>query len=118
MKEKPIPYDFIFDHLDRLGLVIKPMFGCYLVYRGNKMILFLRESDKEPIYNGVYIATSENYFDSLVKDIGINYPSDFFKNTKKRWIFIPESDRGFESAVLRACEQILKSDKRIGREKL
>jgi len=118
MKKKTIPYNFIFDHLGSLELVIKPMFGCYLIYAGNKMILFLRKRENEPMYNGIYVAASENYFDSLANDIGMNYQNDFFKNDKRRWLFIPERDERFEPSVLMACRLIIKKDKRIGREKL
>jgi hypothetical protein len=117
MPKRPIPYEFVTDYLTSLPIIIKPMFGCYIIYLGNKMILFLRQRKKEPWYNGVYLATHEQYHDKLLKEFGLVSRKDFFQNEKKRkWLFIAEEDAHFESAVNTACQLIKKGDKRVGRD--
>jgi hypothetical protein len=94
------------------------MFGCHLIYLGNRMMLLLRQRPKEPQLNGVYVATLPEHHDSLLATLGLGErPRLFTKNDKKEWLFLPEEHAGFESAALTACQLIKKADKRIGKEK-
>ena len=70
-----IPYKFILEHILRDDLVIKPMFGCYSLYAGGKLCLFLVDRkipvmrpDGESMENGVHIATTTEHDTSLKPD--------------------------------------------------
>ena len=118
MPLKKIPYEFVTDILDGLDYRMQPMFGCQLIYLGNKMILLLRQREKEPQLNGVYVATLPEHYDNLRATLGLGDPPQLFsKNDKKEWLFLPEAHARFESAVVKACQLIKKGDRRIGKEK-
>jgi hypothetical protein len=65
---KPVPYEFVFDYLP-VNVVVKPMFGMYAVYHANKIVLILCKREKRAELNGIWIATSKEYHESLRKDI-------------------------------------------------
>lgn len=115
-----IPYVFVLDHLLAGDLMIKPMFGCFGVYVGNKLCLFLIDrktpigrSEGEPMENGVYIATTGSH----ETDLRPIFPDVDFQGLKgdKAWIFVPVDHPRFEEHVVKACEMISDNDKRIGR---
>jgi hypothetical protein len=115
-----IPFNFILDYLTGIDIVIKPMFGCYGIYAGFKLCLFLMDRDKplirretEPLQKGVYAATTVDHVDSLK----IVFPAAEFEMLKegKVWMYVPEASAEFEEYVIRACELISAGDPRIGR---
>lgn len=115
-----IPFNFVLDHLTGVDIIIKPMFGCYGVYTGGKLCLFLMDRKKplirretEPLQKGIYVATTAGHVDSLKKV----FPAAEFEMLKegKVWMFIPAAIPEFESYVIRACELIGAGDARIGR---
>ena len=57
-EKKPIPFEFILDYLYPIVPVVKPMFGCYALYAGEKIILIVRERKDHIEDNGVWLATS------------------------------------------------------------
>jgi hypothetical protein len=115
-----IPYRFILDHILRDDVVIKPMFGCYSLYAGGKLCLFLVDRkvpvarpDGKEMENGVHIATTTEHEKSLKAD----FPDVQFRHLKdgKVWILIDRDHPLFEDRVVRACEMINSRDTRIGR---
>lgn len=116
-----IPYVFIVDHLAGVEPVIKPMFGCYAVYVGGKLCLFLLNRDKPLLprqntsegQNGVYVATTAAHVESLEK----LFPEADFQHLKagKVWMFINERGEEFEPYASEACRMISRLDPRIGR---
>jgi hypothetical protein len=115
-----IPFNFILDYLTGIDIVIKPMFGCYGIYSGGKLCLFLmnREKpltrrEKEAFQKGVYVATWADHINSLKKV----FPTAEFEMLKegKVWIFVPVSLAEFEEYVIRACEMLSGGEPRIGR---
>jgi hypothetical protein len=115
-----IPFNFILDYLSGIDIVIKPMFGCYGIYAGFKLCLFLMDRDKplarreaEGMQKGVYVATAADHVDSL-KNV---FPAAKFEMLKegKVWMYVPEASAEFEEYVVRACEMIRAGDARIGR---
>jgi len=115
-----IPFNFILDYLTGIDIVIKPMFGCYGVYAGGKLCLFLmnREKpltrrEKEAFQKGIYVATVAGHVDSL-KNV---FPAAEFEMLKKGkvWMYVPEASAEFEEYVIRSCEMISAGDPRIGR---
>lgn len=114
-----IPYVFILDYLAGVDIVIKPMFGCYGIYAGTKLCLFLVRRDKPVIpndrsdQNGLYVATTTEHIDALKAD----FPSAEFDLLKddKVWMFFLEGSSNFEEYSIRTCEMISAFDPRIGR---
>ncbi len=113
-----LPYAFILDYLS--DIEIKAMFGCYGVYAGGKLCLFLVDRpagvdrpDGEPMQNGIYIATTATHCDQLRPE----FEGADFQQLKggKVWIFVAADDARFEQYAVRACEMISSGDPRIGR---
>lgn len=119
-RTRQIPFDFILDYLHSKDVLIKPMFGCFGLYVENKICFFLRDREKAKELNGVWIAaaTPDDY-ESLAKELpSIKQKMDLVKPGKKsknRWLLLSAYDRNFESLVLRACELVVKNDRRIGK---
>lgn len=115
-----IPYGFILEHLLRDDIVIKPMFGCYAVYAGERLCLFLVERQDPleprssgPKQNGVYIATTSTHTAGLMAEIPHARPQQL--KGGKVWIFASSDLPEFEEYAVRACELISLGDARIGR---
>lgn len=114
-----IPYVFILDYLTGVDFVIKPMFGCYGVYVGAQLCLFLVRRDKPVIpnerneQNGIYVATTTEHIDSLKTNFSAA-EFDLLKDNKV-WMFFSENSGNFEEYAIRACELISAFDARIGR---
>jgi hypothetical protein len=115
-----IPYVFILDHLIGVDIVIKPMFGCYGIYSGGRLCLFLMNRERplirregDPMQKGVYIATTTDHTDEL-KPMFEKVEFELLKD-KKVWIFVSETLDEFEGYVVKACELISRGDRRIGR---
>ncbi len=91
------------------------MFGLWAIYLDEKIMLILRQRDKNPESNGVWIATSQEFHSSLKKDIPslTSLTSNDLKDTE--WQLIPEEHPDFEASVRKACELIVNKDARIGR---
>jgi hypothetical protein len=78
-------------------------------------ILLIREREKLPEYNGIWIATATEYLQSLRKEFPVLSEKSFIASGKKGWIFIPTLSESFDECSLKACDLILNGDKRIGR---
>jgi hypothetical protein len=112
-----IPFEFVIENLISLNPRVKPMFGAFAVYVGEKIILILRNKENHEEANGVWIATSKEHHASLKKDFpsmcSVYLLSDGKAETD--WQMLQLSADDFESSVMQLCELILKGDKRIGR---
>lgn len=115
MISKKIPFEFIFDYLIPLDIKIKPMFGLWAIYWNDTILLILRQRDKNRESNGVWVATSSEFHDSLRKDIPSLKSIDSNPLQETEWQLIHEDDTDFETSVRKACELILNKDTRIGR---
>jgi hypothetical protein len=94
------------------------MFSGFAVYVGEKIVLMLRDSLKQPKDNGVWLVFSEaaNLADPGVRQ---DFPSlrliDLLGGKIAHWRLIPADNSTFESEALHACELLLKHDLRFGR---
>ncbi|HKQ76192.1 MAG TPA: hypothetical protein VJ810_21035 [Blastocatellia bacterium] len=113
--KKKIPYDFALEELDALSPAIKPMFGGFAVYIGDKMILFLYDKEKWPDFQGVSLATTPEHYRDLAREFSSTRVAETQKIGKHPWLLLPASAADFEEQVLKACEMILNGDPRIGR---
>lgn len=114
---KKIPFAFVLDQLMPLNPVIKPMFGCYAVYSGEKIVLILRNRKDHPDVNGVWLATSQDAHVSLKKDFPSMCSISILTDGKAEtaWQMLPLDADDFEPSVMKACQFILQGDERIGR---
>ena len=117
-KRRSAPYPFIVEALAPLEPEVRPMFSGFAVYVGEKIMLMLRESQKQPEDNGVWLVFSEA---ANLADPGIrqDFPSlrliKLLGGKIGHWRLIPADSPNFESEALHACELLLKHDMRFGR---
>ncbi len=109
-----VPFTFVFDYLYPKEPTIKPMFGCYALYLGKKIIFILRKRNAHKNINGVWIATSREHHKSLQKLFPSMRSIDVLGREPTNWQVIPETSTDFESSVITACELVKKGDPRIG----
>lgn len=113
--KKRVPFSFALETLDALSPAIKPMFGGFIVYIGEKMALFLYDQEKLPGFKGVSLATTPEDYRSLEQSLSSTRGAEPRKIGKHPWLHIPVDAVDFEEQVLKACELILNGDPRIGR---
>jgi hypothetical protein len=65
---KPAPYAFVLDALSELPIETRSMFGCLAVYLGDKILLMLREKQKQMEDNGVWLATTKDHHQALLRE--------------------------------------------------
>ncbi len=114
MKEKNtyIPYDFMINELYELEPRIKRMFGSHAIYIGEKIYFALRESEKKPIDNGVWIATEKEHHQKLFQ---LFESLRYFKTIPmKKWILLPADADDFEEVGMQLCEMIKQNHPAIG----
>jgi hypothetical protein len=94
------------------------MFSGFAVYLGDKIVLMLRDSAKQPEDNGVWLVFSETA-NLAEPDIRRDFPSlrliGLLCGKIAHWRLIPFDGPTFESEALRACQLLLKHDARFGR---
>lgn len=117
-KRKSAPYPFIVEALAPLEPEVAPMFSGFAVYVGEKIVLMLRASLKQPEDNGVWLVFSEtaNLTDpSLLQDFPSLRLIKLLGGKIGHWRLIPADSPTFEPEALHACELLLKHDVRFGR---
>jgi hypothetical protein len=113
--KKKMPFGFALEELEALSPAVKPMFGGFIVYIGERMTLFLYDQEKLPGFKGVSLATTPGHYRSLAQEFSSSRDAEPRKIGKHPWLLIPASAVNFEEQVLKACEMILNGDQRIGR---
>lgn len=114
-KHVSIPFRFVLDELDSLNPRTNPMFGCYGVYIGDKIVLALRSRDSHTEDNGVWIATKPEHHEALKKLLpSMRSIYVLGGGSDTNWQIIPEQADDFEESVITLCSLIKKSDPRIG----
>src|SRR5882672_7061333 len=99
---KAIPYDFILDYLPP-NVVVRPMFGMHYIYLDKKIMLILRNVNKNRDLNGIWIATSKEHHQSLENEIPAM--TDFILDNGEMhdsdWRLIREEEDDFEAAAIK-----------------
>lgn len=94
------------------------MFSGYAVYIGDKIVCMLRESEKSPQDNGIWLVLSEQT-DPSSRSLRKEFPSlrniDLLGGKISHWLLIPTDSPNFESEALHAAELLLAHDPRLGR---
>jgi hypothetical protein len=113
---KTIAFDFVLEELFSLDPVVKPMFGCHALYIGDAIVLITRNKPEHTTDNGVWIATTHQHHESLRNDFPSMRTIDLLGGGKETsWQNLPADADDFEESVMKACDLIRKSDKRIGK---
>jgi len=117
MLPKNIPFDFVFDYLNPLEIVVKPVFGMFYVYKGGRIVLILRKREKDAQLNGIWVATNYPYHESLLKELrGLTSFSACGKDIPDTgWQLLPAEAENFEASAIKLCRMVANGDKRIGR---
>jgi len=105
----------VLERLDSLSPIVKPMFGCFAIYVGEKMVLILRNRKDYERDNGVWIATSAAHHSDLKRLFPGMRPVELLGPKTTAWQNLPAEAEDFEESVMRACELVLKNDPRIGK---
>ncbi len=113
-KKTIIPFQFVLDALDSLNPRINPMFGCFGVYIGEKIVLSLRRKENHTSDNGIWISTKAVHHESLRKIFPSMRSIAVLGNGETNWQIIPEEADDFEEAAFKLCMLITKGDERIG----
>src|ERR1700756_2781267 len=114
-QRKAAPYAFVLDAISPLPIETRSMFGCLAVYVGDKIVLMLREKQKQVEDNGVWLATTTEHHQSLLREFPHMRSIQLLGKEVTGWQVLPADAPDFESAALRACELIVARDPRIGK---
>ncbi len=114
-KRKPIPFNFVLDYLSPCQPVIRPMFGCHAIYKDSKIVLILRDRKDFPKDNGVWLATTTEHHASLKNDFPSMRSISFLGKGPTGWQNLPADANDFEESAIKACQLILRGDRRIGK---
>jgi hypothetical protein len=115
--KRQAPFQFVLDELLPIRPAVRQMFGFTYVYLDEKLLLSLRESVKQPQYNGVWLYTEAEHIESLRREFP-QLPRRYFWRSGKSgsgWVILASRLEEFEEYAFRACELILRGDRRIGR---
>ena len=113
-----LPFDFILDYLPPRNIRTKPMFGCFAVYAGKKLVFILRDRKSNPGLNGVWVASTNEGLKSLAETLAVVDLDARLVERKSKgssWLLIPKDGLEFEEAVIQACEMVSRDDPRIGK---
>jgi hypothetical protein len=111
---RDVPHAFVLDALEPAAIETQPMFGSLAIYRGEQIVMVLRERKNDPD-NGVWLATTEEHHRSLRREFPNMRSISILKGAVTGWQVLPADADDFEQAALHACELVLKRDPRIGK---
>lgn len=112
---RAVPHEFVLDALAEARPMTRPMFGCLAIYVGGKIVLALRDKQKNADDNGVWLATTPEHHDSLRREFPSMRSIRLLGKAVTGWQVLPADAPDFEEAALRACELIVAQDHRIGK---
>jgi hypothetical protein len=112
---KSAPYEFVLEALSPLPIETRSMFGCLAVYVGDKIVLMLREKQKQKEDNGVWLATTKEHHQTLQREFPCMRSIQLLGKEVTGWQVLPADAPDFESMAVHACELILARDRRIGK---
>jgi hypothetical protein len=109
------PFPFVLEELNSIRPTIKRMFGLTSVYLDEKLLCSLRDSVKQPGSNGMWLYTTTEHVDSLGREFPQLPKRQLWRSGKNAWVILASRLEDFEEYAFKACELILKGDRRIGR---
>jgi hypothetical protein len=114
-QRKAIPHEFVLDAIASLSPRTRPMFGCLAVYVREKIVLILRDKPNHTDDNGVWLATTKEHHQSLLRDFPNMRSIKVLGKKVTGWQLLPADSNDFEETALRACELVITGDLRIGK---
>lgn len=94
------------------------MFSGSAVYVGDRIVCMLRDHQKSPRDNGVWLVLSDS-INPADPELRREFPSlrsiDLLGDKIRHWLLIPSDSSGFEKEALHACDLLLHHDPRLGR---
>jgi hypothetical protein len=116
-KQKP-PHPFVLEALAPLNPEVRRMFSGFAVYVGDRIVCMLRNHEKFPRDNGVWLVLSEDT-SPADPELRREFPSlrsiGLLGNKIRHWLLIPSDSPDFEVEALHACDLLLDHDQRLGR---
>jgi hypothetical protein len=116
-KQKP-HHIFVLEALAPLHPEVRRMFSGFAVYLGDRIVCMLRDHEKSPRDNGVWLVLSEG-INPADPDLRREFPSirsiGLLGDKIRHWLLIPSDGPDFEIEALRACDLLLRHDPRLGR---
>ena len=109
------PFPFVLDELQPIRPTVKRAFGFTYVYLDEKLLCCLRDSEKLPSTNGLWLFTTTEHVDSLAREFPELPRRNLWRSGDKAWVIISARLENFEEYAFRACELMLNGDRRIGR---
>jgi len=118
-KTKPSPpHAFVLEALAPLNPEVRRMFSGFVVYLGDRIVCMLRESERSPQDNGIWLVLSEGTNPADAK-LRREFPSlreiDLLNRKIGHWLLLPSDSADFETEAQHACELLLRHDRRFGR---
>lgn len=114
-QRKPVPHQFVLDTIAPLSPYTRPMFGCIAIYVKDKIVLILRDKPESTGDNGVWLATTEEHYESLRREFPNMRSIQVLGKPVNGWQVLPADASDFEESALHACELVLAADPRIGK---
>jgi hypothetical protein len=116
-RQKP-PHGFVLEALAPLNPEVRRMFSGFAVYLADRIVCMLRDHEKSPQDNGVWLVLSDSA-DPADPGLRREFPSirsiELLGNKIHHWLLIPSDGPGFEAEALHACDLLLRHDPRLGR---
>ena len=114
-QRRSLPFPFIIDELEPLRPTVRNVFGFTHVYLEDKLLFSLRDAATRTGSNGMWLYTTTENADSLANEFPDLPRRQIWRSGKKAWVILASRLGDFEENALRACELILRGDRRIGR---
>jgi len=108
-------FPFVLDELQPIRPRVKRAFGFTYVYLDDKLLCGLRESEKMPSTNGLWLFTTTEHVDSLGREFPDLPKRYLWRSGKKAWVILSSRLELFEEYAFKACELIVNGDRRVGR---
>ena|SRR5438034_1111107 len=112
---RPFPFPFVLEEVASLRPRLKRMFGFAHVYLDEKLLFSLRDSDKQPATNGIWIYSTIEDLDSLAREFPELPRRQLWRSGRNAWVVLASRLADFEEYAFKLCELVLKGDPRIGR---
>ena len=112
---KSDPFPFVLDELQPIRPRVKRACGFTYVYLDDKLLCGLRNSEKMPSTNGVWLFTTTEHVDSLGREFPDLPKRYLWRSGKKAWVILASRLESFEEYAFKACELIVNGDRRVGR---
>jgi len=113
--DKKIPFRFVLEELEPIRPEVKRVFGFTYIYLDGKLLCGLRDSPKLPSCNGLWLFTTTEHVDSLVREFPELPRRCLWRSGNKAWVILASRLGLFEEYAFKACELMLNGDRRIGR---